>query len=565
MKSRLSPLVSGLLLVSLASPAQAKPTPAEVDKIFREFGPGSPGCSLGVIRAGALVYSKGYGMASLEHGVPLTPQTVLDIGSTSKQITAASILLLAQDGKLSLDDDIRKHIPEMPDYGTPVTLRHLLHHTSGIRDYIVLLLLGGFNLEDVANEEETLAVIARQKALDFKPGDQHGYSNSGYFLLSAVVQRASGKSLREFAQERIFGPLGMASTQYLDDHTRVVPRRAASYVPRQDGGFALAMANWEQTGDGAVQTTVEDLAKWDRNFYDPKVGGPELIKELQVTGVLNSGQAIDYARGLFVNEYRGLRRVSHGGGWAGYRAEMIRFPEERFSVITLCNLGSADPTGLALQVADLYLADRMKPEENMAPPTQVPPAQGAAPAPAAAVDLSPYPGLFFDPVTNQLRRVHIRDGKLFYERAPGDDIELAPLGPDRFLMVGFPIYSEVHFVTAADGRRELHIPQAPNKPVYQAVEPVSLTAGSLDAYLGTFHSEELAVTYTLAVEDGALTVQVANRRPAHPIQPAFADVFRGPGGLLFRFNRDAGKKVTGFTVDSGRARNIGFTRVPGAH
>lgn len=563
MRSRLLPLLSSFLIASLAGPAWAKPAPEElasqVDKIFSEYGASSPGCALGVVRDGGLVYSKGYGLASLEHGVPLTPQTALDIGSTAKQFTAAAILLLAQDGKLSLDDDVRKFIPEMPDYGTPITLRHLLHHTSGLRDYIALLTLGGINFEDVATEEESLAAIARQKALNFRPGDEHSYSNSGYFLLSVVVERASGKTLRAFAQERIFGPLGMTSTQYLDDHTLVIPRRAASYLPRPEGGFRLMTSNWEQTGDGGIQTTVEDLAKWDRNFYEPKVGGPALIEQLETKGVLNNGEKIDYARGLVVDEYRGLRRVSHNGGWVAFRAEMARFPEERFSVITLCNLGTDNPTDLATQVADLYLADRLKPAD---PPPAPPAPAVATQAASRAVDLSPYPGLFFNPVTSQVRRIYIKEGKLFYEREPGNETELAPLGQDRFAMTDSPIAIEVHFSTTPDGLREMRIPMAPGNPVFQAVEPA--LADDRAGLAGTYFSEELDVTYTLTMKDGNLELKQA-RLPAAVLQPAFADAFRAPGVGLLRLTRDSGKTVTGFKINAGRIRNLEFTRVPKAN
>ncbi|HKH49737.1 MAG TPA: serine hydrolase domain-containing protein [Thermoanaerobaculia bacterium] len=563
MRSRLFPLVSCVLLASLAAPASAKPAPAElaprVDQIFAEYGAGSPGCALGVVRDGGLVYSKGYGLASLEHGVPLTPQTALDIGSIAKQFTATTIILLAQDGKLSVDDDVRKFIPEMPDYGTPITLRHLLHHTSGIRDYNALLTLGGINLEDVSTQEEGLAIIARQKALNFHPGDEHSYSNSGYFLLSVVVERVSGKTMRAFAQERIFGPLGMTNTQYLDDHTLVIPRRASSYMPRPDRGFRLETCNWEQTGDGGILTTVEDLAKWDRNFYDPKVGGPTLIEQLQTTGVLNNGEKIDYARGLIVDEYRGLRRVSHNGGWVAFVSEMTRFPDERLSVITLCNVGNADPTGLALQVADLYLADRMKPADPK------PEAPTAAPQrSSAAVDLSSYPGLFFNPTTGQVLRIHARDGKLSFEQGPGNEIELAPLGPDRFAAVDFPVPVEMRFSTSSAGLREVRIHVPNDVLVFQSVEPASLSAADRASLAGTYFSEELDIAYTLAVEEGNLVLKHANRLPARVLQPAFADTFTAPGVRLLRLTRDAGKKVTGFTISSGRIRDIGFTRVPGS-
>ena len=548
--------LASCLLLSAAPALAATPPPESVDQVFAAYGKDGPGCALAVVRDGAIIHSKGYGLASLEHGVPITPQTVFDIGSTSKQITAASILLLAQDGKLSLDDDVRKHIPEIPDYGTPVTLRHLLHHTGGVRDYIALLRLGGISFEDVATDGDALAAIARQKSLDFKPGGEHSYSNSGYFLLSLVVRRASGKTLREFAQERIFTPLGMSSTQILDDHTRVIPRRAAAYMPSPDGGFLREGSNWVQTGDGAVQTTVEDLAKWDRNFYDPKIGGPALVEQLQVTGVLNDGSAIPYARGLVVDEHRGLRRVSHGGAWAGFLADMIRFPDERLSVITLCNRGDANPTGLAMQVAELYLADRMKAAGPEAAPAA---AATAAATSTVEADAARHAGLFWSPVTDMIRRIHVKDGKLFYERGPGNETELAPHGNGRFSMIGAPVPTEVLFASSG-AAREMHVTSAGQPTlVFQEVQPFTPTPADLAAYAGTFYSEELDTTYTISVEGGRLVLRTRRQYEPVPLDPVFADTFRRPGGPMLRFTR-SGREVTGVSTGAGRTRNLGFTR-----
>jgi CubicO group peptidase (beta-lactamase class C family) len=549
-----------LLLIALAfscgehaSAADSEDLARSVDAVFAEHAkPGSPGCSLAVVQNGRITYEKGYGLASIEHGVPIDPKkTVFDIGSTSKQITAACVLLLARDGKLSLDDEVRKHIPELPDYGTPVTIRHLLHHTSGIRDYIDLMAMGGINFEDWATAGDALAAIARQKKLDFKPGSEHSYSNSGYFLLSQIVERVSGKKMREFAQERIFGPLGMTNTQILDDHTKVIPHKAASYAPGPDGGFALVMSNWEQTGDGAVQTTVEDLAKWDQNFYDPKVGGPWLVEQLQTRGALNDGETIDYARGLMVGDYRGLRRVSHGGGWAGYRAEMIRFPDEKLSVVTLCNLGTANPSALAQQVADLYLADKLQPEAQ--------PAAAANNAPAGKVENADrYAGVYWSSGGGLVRRIEVRDGKLFYVRGQGGpDSELAPLGGDRFRMVGIP--AEVSFQGSATPRRMELIAGGGRPMVFEEVKPVTLKPENLIAYAGTYTSPELDTTWTLAVEGDQLKLR-GQRGPAMPLEPTFADAFNSPTGLI-RFQRE-GQKVTGFLVGAGRARDLKFEKKP---
>jgi CubicO group peptidase (beta-lactamase class C family) len=559
-------LLSGALALSsgplrAAAPASPDALAPRVDAVFAEYAkPGSPGCSLAVVRDGGIVYEKGYGLASVEHAVPIDPrQTVFDIGSTSKQFTAASVLLLAHEGKLSLDDDVHKTLPELPAYGTPVTIRHLLHHTSGVRDYINLMAMGGINFEDYTTDDDALAAIVRQKTLDFPPGSEHSYSNSGYFLLSQIVKRVSGKTLREFAQERIFTPLGMRNTCILDDHKAIIPHRATGYAPNPTGGFGVEMSNWEQTGDGAVQTTVEDLAKWDHNFYDPKVGGPWLVEQLQTTGTLNDGEKIDYARGLMVDTYHGLRRVSHGGSWAGYRAQLVRFPDQRLSVITLCNLGSTDPTGLSLQVADLYLAGTLAPQAASAG-SAIP---AASPDTAAAVpDVARYAGLYWNAATG-VRRLVARDGKLLYSRRQDNESELAPLGGDRFLMLGVPDRIEVAFLPAAPGRpRSLRVSVGGGKPLlFEEVQPASLEPADLASYAGTYTSAELATTWVLAVEGDRLTLR-PKRGPAMPLEPSFVDAFSSPAGLL-RFQRDGEKSVTGFVVGAGRARNLGFTKAPG--
>ena len=339
-------------------------TTAAVDEVFADLTkPGSPGCALGVYRDGAIIYTKGYGLANLEENVSITPASVFDIGSTSKQFTAASILLLEKHGKLSVNDDVRKYIPELPGYGQKITILHLLNHTSGLRDYLTLMELAGINTDSVTTDDDALALITRQKALNFAPGSDWLYSNTGFFLLSVIVKRVSGKTLREFAAENIFSPLGMSHTQFRDDHTSVVPNRAMAYDPKEHAdGYVFDVSYFEQTGDGAVHTTVEDLQKWDENFFSAQIGGKDFLKEIQEQGKLNSGKVLDYAKGLFIEDYRGLHTVSHGGAWGGYRAELLRFPEQHFSVACLCNLGTENPSNRAHRVADIYLASLLKPK-----------------------------------------------------------------------------------------------------------------------------------------------------------------------------------------------------------
>src|SRR5580765_1166137 len=282
-----------------------------VDEIFADLAKeGSPGCALAVARAGKIIYEKGYGLANIEQNVDITPQSIFDIGSTSKQFTAASILLLEQQGKLSVNDDIHKYIPELPDYGHKITLLNLLNHTSGLRDYLALFELAGVNIDSVTTDEDALGVIIRQKNLNFEPGSEWLYSNTGFFLLSVVVKRVSGQSLPEFAATNIFKPLGMSETLYRDRHSSLVPGRALAYDPQEHGdGFTIDVSYFEQTGDGAVHTSVGDLLKWDENFYTAKVGGTNFLRELQERGKLNDGKVLEYAKGLFVHDYRGLRTV----------------------------------------------------------------------------------------------------------------------------------------------------------------------------------------------------------------------------------------------------------------
>ena len=334
----------------------------DVDAVFADLTkPGSPGCALAVARDGKTIYARGYGLANIEENVAITPTTVFDIGSTSKQFTAASILLLEQQGKLSVNDDVRKYVPELPDYGHKITLLHLLNHTSGIRDYLALFELAGVYTDSVTTDEDALAIITRQKSLNFEPGSEWLYSNSGFFLLSVIVKRVSGKSLPEFAAENFFKPLAMNQTLYRDSHTSLVPGRALAYDPKEPSpGFTLDVSYFEQTGDGAVHTSVLDLLKWDENFYSGKVGGKNLLAALQEPAKLNDGKQLHYARGLFLQPYRGLNAVDHGGSWGGYRAQLLRFPDQHFSVACLCNLANANPERRAFRVADIYLASQMK-------------------------------------------------------------------------------------------------------------------------------------------------------------------------------------------------------------
>ncbi|MGE5414154.1 MAG: serine hydrolase domain-containing protein [Syntrophomonadaceae bacterium] len=553
----LVPAVLLTLVSASASPPAAPDLKTRVDAIFREYDRSdSPGCALAVYRDGRIEYARGYGMANLELGVANSPETVFDIGSTSKQFTAFSIHLLAREGKLSLDDDIRRWIPEVPSYGKTVTIRHLLHHTGGLRDYIELMELQGIRTEDLTTEADSLAVLARQKAPNFAPGEEYLYSNSGYFLLGVIVKRASGQSLRDFAEARIFGPLGMRHTQFNDAHDRLVANRATGYRKATSGGFRIDMGDWEQVGDGAVQTTVEDLQLWDQNFYEPRVGDARLLDAMQTVGVLNSGKKLVYASALVLQDYRGLPTVSHGGAWVGYRAQLLRFPQQKFSVACLCNVGGANPTRLTRDVAEVYLGDRMKPAE---------PAKGSG-APAAKVPagrLQRLAGAYLERDSGEVIRLSVESGRLVGDRG-SRKFSMIPVAADRFRVEGLPDVEAAALAatkTGAGGRPAITVSglEADETETWQPIVVWTPKASDIAALAGRYESEELDTTWRLVAEDGKLFVRHRGF-PEEPLSPTVEGDF-SLEGVTLHFLRGPGGAVTGFTVDDGRVRGIAFRRL----
>ena len=431
MRACLSILLSVVFAASVG--AQQFPTNPKVDKIFAAWDkPTSPGCALGVLQNGRFVYERGYGMANLDYDIPNSPRLVYYVGSDSKQFTAASIALLVLDGKIRLEDDIRKYVPEMPDYGTPITINHLIHHTSGIRDIYGLMSLGGLRIEDVFSDSEAVALIARQKELNFKPGDDYLYSNSGYFLLGQIVKRVTGKSLRDFADERIFQPLGMTHTHFHDDPGHVMKGRAMSYESDDKGGYRISyIQNFDKIGAGGLYTTIEDLRKWDENFYTHQIGGDAMQAMIHTRGVLNKGDTIPYAFGNNVTSYRGLRVDEHGGSLMGYKAEIVRFPDQHFSVLATCNLGSINPGPLAQQVAEVYLGSKMgpKPERQVADRR---PRDVALAAQLNPAELAIYAGDYYSDEVDASYHLGIENGALVLSARHVATQKLVSTAPDLF-------------------------------------------------------------------------------------------------------------------------------------
>ncbi|HDZ25894.1 hypothetical protein LCGC14_0841550 [marine sediment metagenome] len=543
-----------LLIAFVASLVSADEKTDKVDKLFSKWDSTvSPGAALAIIKDGEIIYKRGYGMANLEHNIPLTSTSVFRIGSTSKQFTASCIAILALQGKISLDDNIRKYMPELPKYEKPITIRHLVHHTSGIRDYLTLSDIAALPDDHFYTPEETVELLSRQKGSNFPPGEEHLYSNSGYFLMGVIVKRASGKSLNDFAQKHIFKPLGMKNTHFHDDHTMVVKNRADGYSPTKKG-FRIDMTTLDHVGDGGVFTTVEDLFLWDQAFYSYKLG-KELMELIQTPGVLNNGEKLDYAFGLGINEYKGLKRVSHGGGFAGFRAQMARFPGQKFTVVCLANLGTINPSRLCLKVADIYLADKLK-EPEKAPKEK----KKIKAVTLSKQELEGKVGNYEDERTGEWIIISMKEGKLVFGAA-GRKYALTPVSKTRFQALDAPFDNSIEFIPDEKGiirKAKTTIEGGEDSNLVKSSLLSPLTPAQLKEYAGDYFNDELPVTYKLAVEKGSLFFKHKNA-PKGALKAMDRDKFTMRWFNL-EFVRDKRKRIKGFVLGAGRAANIEFVK-----
>ena len=420
-------LALAFALVATAAPAQPAVSEKAVDAIFARWNNTTPGCAVGVAAGGKPILMKAYGMADLEHDVPNTADTIFESGSLAKQFTAMAILLLAKEGKLSLDDQVRTHIPELPDYGVPLTIRHMLTHTSGLRDWgSVASIAGAPRTSREYTHGHVLDIVSRQKSLNFTPGTHYSYSNTGYNLSAIIVSRLSGMSFAEFSKRRIFEPLGMTSTQWRDDHQRIVKRRAIAYRPSDDG-YQIEMPFENVHGNGGLLTTVGDLLKWNENYVTPKVGDAGLLAQQYTKGRFNDGREHNYALGLRVDSFRGVTNINHSGSTAGYVTHLNRFPEAHLSVAVLCNVSSGSATSVANDVSLLYLGDRAKGAETRNERDPDPPTIAV---PAAA--MQELAGRYWSDEAEVALVAAIEKDQLVLKRRPDTTITLRPIGKDTF-------------------------------------------------------------------------------------------------------------------------------------
>jgi CubicO group peptidase (beta-lactamase class C family) len=538
------PVLFVVTVLLLGTPVYAQDKTSEIDKIFSWATPATPGCAVAVSQHGKVVVNRAYGSADLERDVAMSPDTIFDIGSLRKQFVASAVLLLVEEGRLSLSDDVRKHFPELPDYGHKITLDHLLTHTSGLRDWTGILPLAGGNAD-------VLTLILRQRALNFAPGEEWSYSNSGYVLLKEIVTRTSGMSFADFARKRLFEPLGMKTTRYVDDLKAIIKNRALAYEKAGASWKLDMLLDNDRGGGGALFTTASDLLIWNEALTSGRLGA-FVTEKLQEPTRLNNGRKLNYARGLMVDAYRGGALVSHSGGAAGYHSWLGRLPAQGLSIAVLCNSDAMAASGLARRVADKFL-----------PAASAETAEARAPAEGDGVtglDLNSKAGLFFGERTGEPLRLIVNSGKLqIVGGAP-----LIAVTKDRFRNPRGELFFmsqdefELHFLS----QDQFDLKSMEGKTTrYRRAQPYSPTAADLQAFAGRYESDEIGSVFQVAPgKDGLVMRFDLSPDKALEFRPVDRDAFQF-SRVTMRFLRDKDGKVVAFDYSNPLVRNIRFTRV----
>ena len=550
------PILLGVLCALIPlhqTSAQSTPsdtTVAAIDRIFDRFrGTTSPGCALGAGRNGAVLLTRAYGMANLETGTPIRVETVFHAASLAKQVTAMATLLLVRDGKLSLNDDIGRYLPYLPRYDRPITVRHLLTHTSGLRDYIELLILARGRFEEVRITRADLKdILARQRALNFSPGTAFGYSNTNYALLAEIIQQVTGESLKDIARTRIFAPLEMNETAFRDDLSALVAGRAMGHDER-NGAWRLSVPNYEVYGPTNLLTTVPDFLRWLDNLGRPTVGDTAIVRLMTTRANLTNGDSVDYGLGLGITSFWGPRVVEHEGSDPGFRAYAGRWEKDGLSVVVLCNTRSVDAVRIGHDIAELYLGEVHRPT----PPYPL----VRSGHPMDSLEGKQYAGIYFQPERIEVLELSWRDGALYTR--PRGGRRLLPVGPGRFQLEGFSLI----YTFASGPRSDMVVTslEPGHRPAtFQWCAPGRAVPPSLANYAGEYFSPELNATYLVAADDSTLTLRTGSTEGTK-FQAAFGDTFTA-GQLTLEFVRKA-NRVNGFLLTHPRAIRVEFVRVEG--
>jgi CubicO group peptidase (beta-lactamase class C family) len=549
-----------LCTYSLLSFGQLKES-QEIDSVFKEWSKRNvPGGAIGIIKDGELIYAKGYGIADLEHGIKIRPSSVFNIGAASQQFVAFSLLLLEEQGKLNLDDTVQTYLPDFPEYDAPLTIRHFIHHTSGIRHYRNLMHLKGRGVLDNIEAEKVYALIKHQKALNFLPGEKFSWSNSAYFLLAKIIEKVSGQSLKKFSKEHIFGPLGMNSTLFYDDNTDLIKNRAFSYNKKINGdGFDNLIMRFDLVGAGGVYSTIEDLFLWDQNFYNNILGngGQKIITNMHKEGLLNNGKSSGHAYGLTIDNYKGLKTVENGGWSAGYQSEILRFPDQSFSVIILANRGDAVLYSMAYQVADaLIKGEFINLPKNKGNSTDNKTDNHDSSDVKEKFSLKQITG-DYEMEPGRLLKFNTKHNSLQLLEGWGDPLMLIHTQRNIYKEANNP-YLQFVFSNLNNGRTQnLTVSDTGFTRTLIRKEKFDFSNLNLADYTGDFYSEEIDATHLLFLDDGKLNVKIANNE-ALALAPYSIDTFYS-NGYMVHFTRTNGA-ISGFDLKYGWITNLKFKK-----
>lgn len=528
--------ISFLSVLTFAQKSTFQDTVAKIDQLFKDWNTHTPGGVLTVSRKGEIIYNKAFGMADLEHYIANTTETIFEAGSVSKQFTTTAIFLLAMEGKLSLDDEVRKYIPELPDYGDKLTIRHMIHHISGLRDWGSVASISGWPRgARVHTHAHVLKILSKQKALNFPPGDQYSYCNSGYNLMAIIVDRISGMPFAEFCKKRIFEPMGMHDTQWRDDYRKIVPNRSIAYY--QNNGVYLQDMPFEMVhGNGGLLTTTADLVKWNTHYKNPVIGGEKLVNMQMQQGKLNNGVIISYAGGIVINNYNSFKEISHSGSTAGYRAWLAYYPEQDMSIAFLSNEGNVNPGRIGAQVAAIFLGERESDEPMLG--TIVPDEKS----------LQAKAGLYRSLRSDDVVELEVKDGLL---RERNGRVLQATKANTFFQGSNRLEFSDKKFI--------IYTPNG-DSTTYVKKEPFKPTAQELQPFAGSYESDEADVIFKMDIKDGKLR---GFRQPETYffLTPLYKDTFRTNNGNLIEFKRDKASKINGFRYSISRASGVWFEKI----
>ena len=530
----------------------------EIDRIFSDWNnPNTPGCALGIIKDGELVYAKGYGIANLEYGIPITENSVFRIASISKQFTAACIILLAEQEKLSLDNKLSDFFPEFPDYAKSITIRHLLNHTSGIRDYLSLAELKGLDDNDYYENRDVMEWLINQNDLNFIPGDEFLYSNSGYWLLGQIVNKVSGTDMSEFAKSELFGPLGMENTHFHNNHTKIVENRASGYVSDKNGGYQISMTNLNMIGDGGIFTTINDIKKWDDAYYDYSILSEEFWAMMTQKGILNNGDTLSYASGLRIDTYKGQKTIAHGGAFVGFRSSFVRFPEQKFSVVIFSNRNDANPSKMSMEVAEMFLNDKLIHRKLDSDNDEVPKESDTIEFSKEQLtgyyelDSTSYEVIVKIGINNDSLIVNQKwdDSSYYIFKVKGNTYRTqADASKITFIFSNIKDGLAQKFKAIHNGVNYY----------YHRRKHFEYSKIDLEEYSGNYYSKELDITYQLFVKDEKIVLSIGTNAPM-VLSVNETDQMLYKFNKL-RFDRTRGK-ISGFELDAGRVKNLKFSKI----